>query len=59
MTMGIHEQAEKAHPPVPEIHFSVDGEHYETTKGNLTPNEIIREFAELVTLPPKNGRHEV
>ncbi len=47
MTMGIHEQAEKAHPPVPEIHFSVDGEHYETTKGNLTPNEIIREFAEL------------
>lgn len=47
MSVGIHEQAEKAHPSVPEIHFTVDGEHYETPKGSLTPNEIIREFAEL------------
>src|SRR6185437_11791314 len=27
-----------------EIHFTVDGEEYETTKRELTPNEIIREF---------------
>src|ERR1700722_15485144 len=27
-----------------EIRFTVDGEDYETTKHELTPNEIIREF---------------
>jgi hypothetical protein len=27
-----------------EIHFSVDGEEYETKKKELTPNQIIREF---------------
>ncbi len=27
-----------------EIHFMVDGEEYETSKRELTPNEIIREF---------------
>jgi hypothetical protein len=29
-----------------EIHFTVDGEPYETTQRELTPNEIIRRFAQ-------------
>ena len=28
-----------------EIHFKVDGESFETTKRELTPNEIIKDFA--------------
>ena len=28
-----------------EIHFKVDGEFFETTKRELTPNEIIKDFA--------------
>lgn len=45
MSMNIQEQKDHSH--IPEIHFSVDGEPYETTEGSLTPNRIIREFAEL------------
>lgn len=29
-----------------EIHFTVDGEPYETTQRELTPNEIVRRFAQ-------------
>jgi hypothetical protein len=35
-------EAERDH----EIHFSVDGEEYETKKRELTPNQIIREFGQ-------------
>lgn len=47
MSMEMHEYVGKGHPPVREIHFSVDGEPYETTKRELTPNEIIHDFAGL------------
>lgn len=33
------------HPKL--IHFQVDGEHFETTNPNLTPNAIIADFAQL------------
>lgn len=36
----------RARPSVREIHFSVDGERYETQERTLTPNEILRRFAE-------------
>lgn len=46
-----------------EIHFIVDGEEYETTKGKLTPNEIIREFGKRDPstnyLLEINGNHKV
>ena len=40
---AVEELREAEHHPR-EIHFTVDGEEYETTKRELTPNEIIREF---------------
>ena len=35
-------EAERHH----EIHFSVDGEEFETTKKELTPNQIIKDFGQ-------------
>ena len=40
---AVEELREAEHHPR-EIHFTVDGEEYETTKRELTPNEIISEF---------------
>jgi hypothetical protein len=39
--VGAEPGKDRAH----EIHFKVDGESFETTKRELTPNEIIKEFA--------------
>jgi len=53
--MDTQEQAQKAdshgqghqhdHDHGHEIHFTVDGERYETRRRELTPNEILRKFA--------------
>ena len=40
---GAEQDKGRAH----EIHFTVDGEPYETTERELTPNEIIRQFAKM------------
>ncbi|MES2228961.1 MAG: hypothetical protein V4540_14505 [Pseudomonadota bacterium] len=56
MTQQSHEQHSNGqhhghlhhdpHPDhVPAIHFMVDGEPYDTRAAELTPDEIIREFA--------------
>jgi len=37
---------DRGRPHIHEIHFSVDGERYETRERELTPNEIIRRFAQ-------------
>ena len=41
---AIEEVEEALHPQI--IHFKVDGEKYETCEKHLTPNQIIRDFAE-------------
>ena len=43
IAQAVEEIREAEHHPR-EIHFTVDGEEYETTERELTPNEIIREF---------------
>src|SRR5205085_839211 len=48
MSTQLHEDAgaEPGKGRAHEIHFTVDGEPYETTQHELTPNEIIRRFAQ-------------
>src|SRR5262245_56236276 len=48
MTVQSHEDAgaEPGMSRAREIHFTVDGEPLETTRRELTPNEIIRQFAQ-------------
>lgn len=48
MSMETQEHAGEGHakPHVHEIHFTVDGEPYETRELELTPNEIIKRFAD-------------
>jgi len=49
MNTETQEQVRDGHhapPHVHEIHFKVDGEQFETHERELTPNEIIRRFAE-------------
>lgn len=48
MSMETNERVGEDHarPVVRELHFSVDGERYETRERELTPNEIVRQFAE-------------
>lgn len=48
MTLETQERAAEgqARPPVREIHFSVDGERHETLERELTPNQIITQFAD-------------
>ncbi|QQO16050.1 hypothetical protein JJB99_07795 [Bradyrhizobium diazoefficiens] len=40
-------ELEEAHHHPKVIHFSVDGENYETEQRNWTPNEIIKDFSGL------------
>lgn len=44
----IHEAVEEIHKVERhhEVHFSVDGEEYETNKKRLTPNQIIKDFGQ-------------
>jgi len=46
--METQERADEdsGRPHVHEIHFSVDGERYETSERQLSANEIIRRFAQ-------------
>ncbi len=48
MSMESQEHAgeDRGRPHSHEIQFSVDGEPYETRERELTPNEIIRRFAQ-------------
>lgn len=44
---AAEEELEEAHRHPKIIHFSVDGEEYETEQRKWTPNEIIKEFSGL------------
>lgn len=48
MSTQTHEEAgaEPGKSRAPVIHFTVDGEPFETAQREMTPNEIIRRFAE-------------
>jgi hypothetical protein len=45
MNTGAHSGHQNHHPDRNQIHFKVDGEPYTTLATQLTPNEIIKDFA--------------